>query len=87
MPAFEREPFIKVIEGNRVYFHFQGAWREPQLHSSVTPDDVRWICELLARLSTKQWMDAFRAGGYDEAEAGRYIRRLQDKVAEGLNLG
>jgi hypothetical protein len=86
-PAFEREPFIKRVEGNRVRFHFQGAWREPQLHNSVTPDDVRWVCQLLNRLSAEQWRDAFRAGGYDEEEAARYIRRLQQKVAEGLDLG
>lgn len=84
---FEREPFIKGDEGNRVQLSFRGAWREPQLHTSVTPDDVRWVCELLTRLSPRQWMDAFRAGGFDETEAARYIRRLQQKVAEGLNLG
>ena len=84
---FEREPFIVGVEGNRVRFGYQDAWLEPQLHNSATPDDVRWICELLARLSPRQWKDAFRAGGFSDAEADRYIRRLQEKVAEGLKLG
>lgn len=84
---FEREPFIVGVEGNRVRFGYQDAWLEPQLHNSVTPDDVRWICELLARLSPKQWKDAFRAGGFRDTEADRYIRRLQEKIAEGLKLG
>lgn len=84
---FEDERFIKAVEGPRVRFHFQGAWREPQLHSSVTRGDVRWLCELLARLSPEQWMDAFRAGGYDEPEAARYISRLHQKIAEGLSVG
>jgi hypothetical protein len=84
---FDREPFILGVEGNRVRFGYQDAWLEPQLHNSVAPDDVRWICELLARLSPKQWRDAFRAGGFTEAEADRYIRRLQEKIAEGLKLG
>lgn len=83
---FEREPFILGVEGNRVRFGYQDAWLEPQLLNSVTPDDVLWVCRLLARLSPEQWRDAFRAGGFSDAEAGRYIRRLQDKIAEGLRL-
>jgi hypothetical protein len=69
LSGFEREPFIKAIEGNRVYFHFQGAWREPQLHSSVTPDDrtarssdfetapLREICAaLIPRFASRGWL-------------------------------
>lgn len=85
--GFEREPFILGVSGNRVRFGYQDAWMEPQLHNSVAPDDVVWICGLLARLSPRQWKDAFRAGGFSDAEADRYIRRLRDKVAEGLKLG
>ncbi|MGQ0640120.1 MAG: hypothetical protein ACT4P6_05005 [Gemmatimonadaceae bacterium] len=85
--GFEREPFIRRVEGNRVRFAFQGGWMEPQLQTSVTPADVEWICGLLSRLSAKQWSDAFRAAGYTDAESQRFIRRLQQKVAEGLNVG
>jgi hypothetical protein len=84
---FEREPFILGVEGNRVKFGYQDAWLEPQLHNSIVPEDVRWICERLARLSPQQWNDAFRAGGFTEAEAARYIKRLREKIAEGLTLG
>ena len=84
--AFEAEPFIEGVEGNRVRFAYQGAWLEPQILNSVTPDDLRWISGLLARLSPEQWRDAFRAGGYDDAESERYIRRLRQKVAEGLRV-
>jgi len=84
---FDREPFIVGVESNRVRFGYQDAWLEPQLHNSVTPDDITWICGLLARLSPGQWRDAFRAGGFTAAEADRYIRRLQEKIAEGLKLG
>lgn len=87
LDAFEREPFIKGVSGNRVKFHFQGAWREPQLLDSATPDDVRWMCERLTRLTPEQWADAFRAGGYTDAEASRFIRRLREKIEEGLKLG
>jgi hypothetical protein len=67
-----------------VHFGFAGGWMEPQLHTSVRPVDVRWICGLLARISDKQWTDAFRAGGYGAAESERFIRRLKQEVAQGL---
>lgn len=84
--AFERESFIRGVEGNRVRFGFEGAWLEPQLLNSVTPDDVRWVSALLARLTPTQWSDAFRSVGYSEAQADRYIRRLRQKIAEGLKV-
>lgn len=84
--GFDAQPFILGVRGNRVRFAFEGGWMEPQLHSSVTPRDVRWICGLLARLSDTQWADAFRAGGYTPAEGERYVRRLKAKVAEGLRI-
>ncbi len=85
--GFEHEPFIESVEGNRVRFAYQGAWLEPQLLRSITPDDVRWTSALLLRLSPKQWSDAFRAAGFSETEANRYITRLQRKMAKGLGLG
>jgi hypothetical protein len=85
--GFEEEPFIESIEGNRVHFAFQGAWLEPQLLRSISPADVRWMAELLSRLTPQQWRDAFRGAGFPEAEASRYIRRLQEKIVEGRRLG
>ena len=84
--AFDDEPFIERVEGNRVHFAFQGSWLEPQLLRSITPEDVRWTARLLSQLTPRQWHDAFRGAGFDDVEAGRYIRRLQQKISEGLNL-
>lgn len=85
--AFGREPFVLRVEGNRVRFGFKGGWMEPYLHSSVTPAQLRWVCGLLARLSQKQWLDAFRAGGYSEPEAQPFIRRLKEKIDQGMKTG
>jgi hypothetical protein len=85
--GFDEEPFIERVEGNRVYFGYNGAWLEPQLLRSITPADVRWTSELLARLTPRQWSDAFRAAGFNQTEAQRYITRLQQKVVEGRGLG
>jgi hypothetical protein len=84
--GFEAEGFISQVEGNRVKFEYKGGWLEPQVVANVAPADVRWICDLLARLSPEQWTDAFRAGGYSAPEADRFIKRLRQKVAEGQGL-
>jgi hypothetical protein len=39
----------------------------------ITAGDVRWAGHLLARLTDRQWRDAFRAGGYVPELADRFI--------------
>jgi hypothetical protein len=56
------------------------------LLDTLTADDIVWTCGLLARLSDRQWRDAFRAGGYDDAVRERYIAKLKSKIGEGLAL-
>ncbi len=84
--GFENEPFIERVEGNRVHFAFQGSWLEPQLLRSITPDDVRWISELMSRITPKQWSDAFRSAGFSDTDGNRFIARLRQKIGEGLRL-
>jgi hypothetical protein len=87
LEGFEEEGFISQVNGNRVTFDYKGGWREPQVLAGVAPGDVEWICALLARLTPQQWNEAFRAGGYSAEETARYVKRLRQKVAEGLELG
>jgi hypothetical protein len=81
---FERELFIKSVDGSRVHFHYHGAWREPHLKRVTTTQDVAWISTRLARLTPVQWSDVFKAAGYGPVEVDRYVRRLRQKVDEGL---
>jgi hypothetical protein len=81
---FERERFIHSVRDGQVRFHYRGAWREPSLKRGVAPADVRWISERLARLTAEQWSDAFRAAGYSDSDAQRYVVRLRQKVTDGL---
>jgi len=83
---FERERFIESVRDGEVRFHYRGAWRKPGLKHGVAPADVRWISERLARLTEEQWSDAFKAAGYSETDAQRYVVRLRQKVSEGLAL-
>lgn len=83
--VFEATPFIKGVVGGRVRFDYRG--RHGVLLDHLAPEDVRWICEKLHRLTDRQWQDAFRAGGYAPETANRFIRRFKQKIEEGLALG
>jgi hypothetical protein len=82
--VFEETPFITGVVNGRVKFDWRG--RHDKLFDDITPADVRWICSRLRRLDDKQLRDAFRAGGYVESDTDRFIRRLKQKIAEGLAL-
>jgi hypothetical protein len=82
--VFEETPFITGVKDGRVQFDYRG--RHSELLENITVDHVRWICERLARLTDQQWEDAFRAGGYAKPIYDRYVRRLKQKIDEGLAL-
>jgi hypothetical protein len=82
--VFEETPFIKGVDNGRVRFDWRG--RHDALLENIRPSDVRWICGRLQKLTDAQWDDAFRAGGYPKPTADRFIRRLKQKIAEGLSL-
>ena len=82
--VFEDTPFIRGVSNGKVRFEYHG--RHKGLFSNITPADVRWICNALAALTDQQLQDAFRAGGYPKSLADRFIRRLEQKIAEGRAL-
>jgi hypothetical protein len=82
--VFDETPFITGVVNGRVKLHWRGLHRG--LFDEITTADVIWICSRLNRLTDPQWRDAFRAGGIHDSDADRFIRRLKQKIAEGLAL-
>jgi hypothetical protein len=80
--VFEETPFIKAVVDGKVRLDYRG--RHKALFENISPEDVRWICSRLQKLTDRQWQDAFRAGGYARETADRFIRRMKQKIAEGL---
>jgi hypothetical protein len=80
--VFEQTPFIVGAADGLVRFDYRG--RHGVLFKRIRAADVRWICGRLNRLTDQQWRDAFRAGGYPDPIADRFIGRLKQKIAEGL---
>ena len=84
LPGFEAQGFVTGVDGDRVQFDYRGIYRD--VVNSVTPADVAWASGLMARLSDRQWDDAFQAGGYAPDERRRYILKIKEKIGQGLAL-
>jgi len=85
--VFERRRFITGVRGGYVEFGDYHAVHSDLIAGRIRPDDVRWACGLLGRLSERQWHDAFRGAGYEPATAARFVRRIVEKIDEGRALG
>jgi hypothetical protein len=81
---YEEYPFIKSVTAGRVEVSYAG--RHQELFEQIGTQDVCWTSRWLSRLSEKQKRDAFRAAAYPDQTAGRFIARLDAKIAEGLTL-
>jgi hypothetical protein len=79
---FERHRFITDVEDGFVRFAYSG-WRSDLFRGRITVDDVRWAMALMDRLSEKQWHDAFRAGGYEQPIAERFIQKIRANILAG----
>jgi hypothetical protein len=82
LEGFEKQEYIEKIVEGVVHFEDRGR-RHHDLYRHIRVEDVGWTSELLAKLTPKQWQDAFRAAHYDQETAARYIGRILQKVEEG----
>jgi hypothetical protein len=82
---FEESPFIGGVKNGFVEFANRSSY-QPLFQQRITRQDAAWAGSLLSRLSTRQWHDAFRAGGYPPDATERFIRkiRINISVARGL---
>jgi hypothetical protein len=81
--TFERKRFITGIKNGFVEFGDYHAVHSDIVDGRIMPDDVRWATRLLARLTDRQWRDAFLGAGYTPAVTGRFVRRIAQKIEEG----
>jgi hypothetical protein len=84
LDGFEKHGFITAIDADRVEFDYVG--RHQELLSMIHPPDVQWAAQRMQRITNAQWHDAFRAANYADADAERFIRRLKQKIDDGLAL-
>ncbi len=84
LEGFEKHGFIKSVGDGRVELYYNG--RHEELLSMIEPADVQWAAQQMQRLTDAQWRDAFRAANYADPIAGRFIRRIRQKIANGIAL-
>jgi hypothetical protein len=82
---FVEHRFIADVSHGLVSFHNKRQ-RASRALEGVRVENARWMGNLLARLSDKQLSDAFRAGGFDEAETAVYLRAMRDRISQLKNL-
>lgn len=81
---FETTPLIKDVHGSDVVLNYRG--RHGEILDRLSIDDLLWACELLNRLSDAQLDQAFTAAEYPPDVRRRYIKKVRDKIHEGLAL-
>jgi hypothetical protein len=82
---FERQRFITGVTDGFVDFSYHG-WQPTLVNHAIAVEDVQWAAGLLGALSDRQWQDAFRAGGYPEELAARFIRKVKANIAQAQQL-
>ena len=81
---FESQGYVKLGTDGRLDFDYKGSRRD--LLDHVSAEGVTWACRLMSRISDKQYADAFRAGNYSPDVTARYIKKIRQKITEGLAL-
>ena len=83
--SFEKEGFVEGVDkSGHVEFDYHGRHRD--LLKGITPEDVAWVCGLLSQLSHEQLRDAFRAAQVPDDVAERFVKKLEERIRQGVAL-
>src|SRR5215831_13312588 len=83
---YEGSQFITGVSNGFVQFANKSP-NQRLFQRQITVDDVRWAGTLLARLTDRQWHDAFRAGGYPTDVADRYVQKIRSNIEAARSIG
>jgi hypothetical protein len=84
LAGFEQAGFIRKVEGDQILFDYKG--RHQELMKIITPADVRWASLRMRGLTDAQWRDAFRAANYTDEMTDRFLRKIHEKIEQGLSI-
>lgn len=82
--GYSRQQFIEGVRNGQVIFHYKG--KDKKALEGITVENARWMGNLIGRLSDKQLSDAFRAGGFSDADVAVYTRAIRDRINQLKNL-
>jgi len=82
---FEKGDLIDAVEGDKVVFEAKVSTVKDALRG-VSIENARWMGNILSQISRAQLCDAFRAGGFNEAETAMFVSTLQQRIQELQNV-
>jgi hypothetical protein len=101
LKGYVKSKFIKRVKGDKVdlvfktrppFFlavyppYYKRRARLEKVGREIPLADARWLGELLNQLSLQQIADAFRAGGYSPEQVAAYAKKVNDRIAELMEL-
>jgi hypothetical protein len=82
---FVKQDFIEGVKDGVVDFQITRR-QAAHIVRGVKVEHARWLGSLLGRLSADQLADAFKAGGFTEAEVTLYVREIRARITRLQNL-
>ena len=81
---YEETRLVTRIRGSEITLDYRGP--RGDIIETMNVADVIWACELMNRLRDAQLDDAFKAAEYEPALRARFVKKIRDKIQEGLAL-
>ena len=78
------DKFIEGVEAGKVRLHYSG--KSTGLMRDIGVADVKWVGEILSRLSDEQLADAFRAANYTPEEVRMLAGAVRQRINELVSL-
>lgn len=79
--AAQTPHFVTGVTNGFVQFGYTGQ-RTGDARASITPDDVRWLCRYLGRITDDQFRTALRVSGATDEEVGSFTASLRSRVEQ-----
>ena len=79
--AAQTPHFATGVTNGFVQFGYTGQ-RTGDARASITPDDVRWLCRYLGRITDDQFRTALRVSGATDAEVESFAGSLRARVQQ-----
>jgi hypothetical protein len=81
---YAESKFVDHVYKNLVFFHYGG--KEAGIFEDISVNDVKWMADLLSRLSDQQIGDAFRAANYSTEDVSLLTSAVRSRINELVNL-
>ncbi|HEX8353958.1 MAG TPA: hypothetical protein VF611_13715 [Pyrinomonadaceae bacterium] len=77
---YAKDAFLEDVKGGQVYLFYKG--KRQDLFDDIRVEEVRWIANLLSKLSERQIQDAFRAANYTPEEVRLLAQSVKSRIDE-----